>query len=291
MKNKIICKKENVKKYIFLNILTIVSLDSVGMLGLIGIYKYNLLDSLVAYLVYAISFYGFVVTSVYIFSNTALMKKRITKTKFVQKYQNDIQFKMKTRLFLSSSINLLYAGFKLVIGYLYLSVWEFNIGIYYLLLFIIRFILLRQVNYEEVGENKKEEYRKSIRCGYCLIILNLILSAVVVLMIKENYTYNYPGYIIYVVALYAFYNIITGTINLIKYNKYHSPIINTANAICFISALVSMLALQTAMMTQFGNNSIQTKQLANGLTGSIICIAVFIISLYMVLHSKKNLDV
>ncbi len=279
------------KKYLFLSLVEIIILDVICAAGMFIIYHYDFSDSWIGYTVYSFSFYGVVVSSIFVYSNIVSVRNKVKKVYLIQKYQNDIQFKMKIRLFCSSCINLLYAGFKLFIGYRYTSIWEINIGIYYLLLFIICFVLLRQVNYAEVGKNKKEEYRKSIRCGYFLIILNVILSAVVIMMIKDNYTYNYPGYMIYVVAMYVFYNIITGTINLIKYHKYHSPVINSANTICFISALVSLLTLQTAMLTQFGDENIQMKQFTNGLTGAVVCLTIFIISIYMVVHSKKHLKI
>lgn len=95
---------------------------------------------------------------------------------------------------------------------------------------------------------------------------------------------------IYVAAMYAFYAIINAGINIIRYGKYDSPIINAANIICFITALVSMFSLQTAMLTQFGEHSLHENQMVNALTGSIISITILTITIFMVYTSNLQIS-
>ena len=54
-------------------------------------------------------------------------------------------------------------------------------------------------------------------------------------------------------AMYAFYNIITAVMNVVKYRKYRSPVMSAAKVVSLAATLVSMLSLETAMLTQFGS--------------------------------------
>lgn len=243
--------------------------------------------TILAYMLYPIGFYTLIITTISIIE---YVKRWLKKFPIVIKYQTDIQLKMKIKLFTSMIINISYAMMKLIIGYLYLSIWEIHIGIYYLIICIIRFFLFYHVKYMKFGKDLVSEYKKSIICGYGLLLLTFIFSGMVFLMVYRNYTYSYPGYLIYVAALYTFYNVISGIINIIKYYKYHSPLLNTSNDIYFICALVSLLSLQTAMLHTFNNEGGRMIQLSNGITGLVVCMIILMISLYMIIHSKKKLS-
>lgn len=68
-------------------------------------------------------------------------------------------------------------------------------------------------------------------CGVILLLMNVALSGVVVLVIRKNEGFHYAGYLIYVVAMYAFYNIISAVRDVLKYRKYKSPVMSAAKAI------------------------------------------------------------
>ena len=55
--------------------------------------------------------------------------------------------------------------------------------------------------------------------GYGLFLLNIPMGGMIILMIKTNAGYSYPGYIIYLSALYTFYTVIVAVINLVKFHK------------------------------------------------------------------------
>ena len=266
----------------------IILFDLLSFILLVYIFSERLNHIFFAYIVYLLAAYSLIITTAALFKAITHIKKDVHHIYHVSRYYSDIQYRMKIKLFMSVSINVSYAGLKLVIGSIYSSIWEIHLGLYYLIICIVRIILLQQVNYRNIGKNKQLEYKKYALCSYFLIALNLVLTGVVILMVYRNYTYNYPGYLIYIAALYTFYTAISAVYNMIKFRKYHSPLINAINIICFITALVSILSLQTAMLTQFGTESIAEKQMANGLTGTVICMSIFMISIYMIIHSKKE---
>lgn len=128
-------------------------------------------------------------------------------------------------------------------------------------------------------------------CGLILMLMNVALSGVVVLVVRKNEGFHYAGYLIYVMAMYAFYNIITAVMNVVKYRRYNSPAMSAAKAINLAAALVSMLSLETAMLAQFdnGKNPETFRRAMTGSTGGCVCVIVLGIAIYMVIGSTRQI--
>lgn len=156
---------------------------------------------------------------------------------------------------LSLALNVFYAALKLVCGALYRSVWFGTLAVYYLLLAVMRFVLLRHARQSGFGADVAAELRRYRSCGLILMLMNVALSGVVVLVVRGNEDFRYPGYRIYLMAMYVFYNIITAVRNVAKYRRYNSPAMSAAKAVSLAAALVSMLSLETAMLAQFDNGA------------------------------------
>ena len=95
---------------------------------------------------------------------------------------------------------------------------------------------------------------------------------------------------IYVMAIYAFYSVITAVINLVKYRKYGSPVLSAAKVISLTTAMVSMFSLESAMLAQFSDAS-QTafKKIMTECTGGVICAIVIGMAVYMMFRSTKEI--
>ena len=103
--------------------------------------------------------------------------------------------------------------------------------------------------------------------------------------------YDYHGMLIYVMATYTFYITTQAIINLIRYRKYDSPIMDTAKVISVAAALVSMLNLETAMFAQFGNEmNPNSQKLMIMLTGAGVALSVIGLSAWMILRCRKQLQ-
>lgn len=105
-------------------------------------------------------------------------------------------------------------------------------------------------------------------------------------MIKTNSGFSYPGYVIYFSALYTFYIMGMSIRNLEKYKKLGSPILSAAKVLNFVSAMMSVLGLQTAMLSVFSANGEGFRRLMNTVTGSIVYLAVVIIAVYMLIMAS-----
>lgn len=130
------------------------------------------------------------------------------------------------------------------------------------------------------------EYRCYRRTGWLLFLLNIPMGGMITLMIQTDSTYTYPGYVIYISAIYTFYTAIISVINTVKFHSKGSPILSAAKVLNLVAAMMSVLGLQTAMISQFSVNGESYRKLMNTITGVCVFAAVTVIAFYMLINSK-----
>ena len=208
----------------------------------------------------------------------------------LQRYQTDVSFNIYVSLYRGLALNILYAILKFVFGIYYHSVWFDTLAVYYLLLAVTRFTLVRYAGRNALGANLLSEWRRYRLCGIILLLLNLALTGVVILVVQENEGFHYAGYLIYAMALYAFYNVITAVRNVVRFRRYRSPVMSAAKVVNLAAALVSILALETAMLAQFGSNDGERfRAVMSGATGGGICTIILGIAIYMIRRAAKEI--
>ncbi|MCM1119772.1 MAG: hypothetical protein NC543_10500 [bacterium] len=216
-------------------------------------------------------------------NNHPLMKK-IMRYSLGRRYFTDGLFRAKIALYLDFAINLFYIALKLSVGIYSRSIWLSALALYYILLALMRFFLLHYAGRSELGEDICSELRRYRLCGIILLFMNQALTAVVVLVVYQNKGFEYPGLLIYGMALYSFYITITAVINLTKFRRYGSPVISAAKTINLIAALVSMLSLTTAMIAQFGGGEDFRREMT-GAVGGGVCTFVIVMAVYMIVRA------
>ena len=178
-------------------------------------------------------------------------RKFMNRYKYTSMYLNDREFRARVSLYSGLFINMFYAVFKCATGAIFSSAWLWAIGIYYVMLSAIRFMLLRNVHItdkkEHTLERKIHEYRSARLCGIMMLALNMVMFGMTVQMIWQNRGYEYKGYIIYISAMYAFYCFINAVVNVVKFARINNAILSSAKMLSLAGALMSMFALQTAM--------------------------------------------
>jgi hypothetical protein len=150
-------------------------------------------------------------------------------------------------------------------------------------------VLVGYVHQEKIGENIPREFCRYRACGYALLVMNQALAVIVGYIVHENQGYSYPGLLIYGMALYAFYAMITAIINVVKFRKLGSPILSAAMIVNLTAAMVSMLSLETAMLSEFGGDEPIFRRYMTGASGGVVCTFVFGMAIYMIVHSTKYL--
>ena len=255
---------------------------------LIYVFSFHLEDTTLAYISYLLSTYALIIFCVWFWKVCKFSNDIIKKTKL---YNLSKKYELKlTKIFLALSLLLhfVYGIFKLGTGIYYMSWWFITFAVYYLILFIMKLSIVKDIK-NEVGKDLKEEYKKLKSIGITLLLLNLILSGMVILIIKQNQEITYAGFIIYIVAIYDFYLIISAIIDVIKYRKNHSPLLASSKCINLTVAMISMISLEVAMVSQFGTNDSEFKMIMTSIMGFVVCLINTSMSLYMIIRANKKL--
>lgn len=205
--------------------------------------------------------------------------------------------------FLSMILNFIYVLFQGTLAILSKSIWFGALTTYYLILTITKIVLLSSsyktlkfkqnqpsqdlLDNNSLKENKITQIKIYKATGIFTLILNIALLSASIQLMFSNASFKYAGLLIYAVAAYTFYKITLAIINIFKAKKSDSYIIQAIRNLNFTDALVSLFALQTALIYEFstGNNM----QVFNILTG--ICVNAMTISLgiFMIVKSTKIL--
>lgn len=282
------------KKLLFPPVWVMVLLTVISAAGLIAVFVGGWETLWIAYGLYALAFYTLSVVT--LFCVTVLPGRyRKIKGKFLEnplgnRYATDKVFRTKVSLNLSLGVNLLYVAINGLSWYLYQSWWFVCLAVYYVILSVMRFLLVRYVRLKEIGADRPGELRRSLACSYIMLLLNLFLSGAVLMVVYQNRGYEYHGVLIYVMAMYTFYTATHAIINLIKYRSFESPVMSTAKVISMAAALVSMLNLETAMFAEFGAEMAKKdQQLMIILTGAGISIIVIAMAVNLIVRCTKEL--
>lgn len=257
----------------------------------------GLKNTLPAYAAYPLSAYALIVICAAIpdivhalrhfFYDNRLMR-RILSIPLGERFVRDEMFRAEVGLYRSLFINLLYAAMKLGAGFAFRSLWFAALGIYYLLLAAMRFLLQRRIDWRAPVRDIPAELKRCRICGIVLLMMAQALAGIVVMMVTHQGGYDYPGLLIYGMALYAFYAVTIAIINVMKFRRKGSPVLYAAKALNLVAALVSMLALETAMLAKFGRDEIFCRRMT-GFTGAGVCAITLVVAVVMIRRASRGL--
>lgn len=254
--------------------------------------------SFITYIVYALSAYALVITVTGIANVVEAVQNGIKKMTLIQKIRSttlgkrlldDIVFRSEITLYVGLFINLLYVALNLFSGIRYRSMWFIALAFYYTLLSAMRTVLVRYVSRKTVGQNVAAEFRRYRACGVILLLMNQALVGIIVHMVTQNKGFSYSGFMIYAMAMYSFYLIIAAVVNVVKFRNCGSPVMSAAKVVNLTAALVSMLSLETAMLTQFGSDEPVFRRIMLAASGGVVCVIVLTMAIYMIARSTVQL--
>lgn len=286
------------KKMFFLPPLPTVLLSLFGYGFVLAVAVFSIQNPIAQYASYIASAYALIITVTgLVYFKTATggirkfvsghpLMKKLQSTEVGEKYLTDIRFRAGISLYQGFFINLLYIVMKLISGIVYRSTWFIALAVYYSLLAVMRFLLVRHVSVRD----EALELRRYRLCGFMLLFMNQALAVLVIFMVHQNKGFDYPGLLIYAMALYAFYAVIISIVNVVKTRKHKSPILSAAKVINLVAAMVSILSLETAMLAQFGGDDDPLfRKAMTAATGGGVCTIVIVMAVYMIWRSNKNL--
>lgn len=220
--------------------------------------------------------------------NLPLLKK-IRENPLGKRLLGDAVFRSEITLHGGLLANLLYVAVNLASGFRYRSAWFVSLAVYYFLLSAMRAVLVRHVHQKRPGQDLISEFRCYRACGVMLLLMNQALMGIVIYIVTKNRGFSYSGTMIYAMAAYAFYITISAVVNLVKYRKYGSPVLSAAKVISLTAALVSMLSLETAMISRFGEKQPGFRRVMTAASGGAVCVIVLMMAVFMIVRSVRKM--
>lgn len=284
----------NWKKLLYPPVWLMLLLTALSAVGLTLVFLKGWEQRIFAYGIYVLAFYTlFVVTWFCVRvlpKQYGAMKEKIYANPLGNRFLTDRVFRTGVGLYASLGINLLYVGINLLSWHLNRSWWFVVLAVYYGIMAVMRFLLVRYVRVRKIGSDLRGEWKRSRSCAGILLLINLSLSGAVLMILYSNRGYEYPGMLIYVMALYTFYSTVHAIVNMVKYRAMGSPVMSTAKTVSLSAALVSMLNLETAMFAQFGGEMpVEQQRIFVILTGAGVSITVVTLSVLLIVKATKEL--
>lgn len=211
--------------------------------------------------------------------------------KFVDIWKESFHFRTLFSSAVSSLIGLVFIIFNGVLGVIYSSLWHGTICIYYILLTTVRGII--------VFCQRKEEYRHETdavafrtrvsRITHCLLlIVNISLIVPISIMVHGERNYEYGLVPAIAMAAYTTYSIVISIINLKKAKRQSNCLIREVRVINMIDTLVSVLALQNAMIIANGGMDGGMKILVTYTSAGIFALIVFVTVSSMIVNRQET---
>ena len=282
------------KKLLFPPIWLTVILVIASAAALVFIFVKGMEETIPAYIVYVLAFYTLSVVTVFCVivlpKQYSTLKQKVYANPLGNRFLTDRVFRANVSLSVSFSISMLYVSINLWSWYMLKSYWFMVLAAYYVIMAVMRFLLVRYVRTQKIGTSILGEWKRSRICAYILLLINLSLSGAVLMILYQHRGYDYPGVMIYVMALYTFYALTMSIVDIVKYRKLGSPVMSTAKIVSLSAALVSMLNLETAMFAQFGGDlSAEHQRIFIILTGAGVSVTVVTLSIILIVRATKEI--
>lgn len=243
-----------------------------------------------AYLSYFLSAYALTIVCAKIPVVVRRVNEIKQENKYISRYLEDATLRVRISLYGAFAINACYAIMQLGLGFYNHSVWFYALAGYYFMLGIMRYFLLKEARKDKLGENLKLELLHYRFCGIMLLVMNIALSVIVFYIVVQNKGFSYHYIMTIAMAAYTFCTFTTAIVNVVRYKKYNSPVMSAAKAINLVAAVVSMLSLETAMLTAFGDgDDSQYRKIMTSCTGFVVCAMILYVAVYMIVKSTKRL--
>lgn len=210
------------------------------------------------------------------------------KNRYLLRYQGDVSLRLRVSLYVSLAVNLLYALLQMISGMQNRSVWYYALAEYYALLAVLRFFLLKDIRQNR--RSREEEYRRYRFCGVFLLMIHLLLTVITAYIVYQNRGFSHGEIVTIAMAAYTFYSVTAAVINVLKYRRHETPTVLAAKSVSFSAALVSVLSLETAMLSAFGTaESPLFRRIITGVTGFAVCTVILASAIYMIVRGTREL--
>ena len=120
-------------------------------------------------------------------------------------------------------------------------------------------------------------------CGFMLSAISLALSLSVVQMLADGASFHTPKAFIFLFAAFALYRMVMAIYHFVKASKKDDLVVRAVRYVNLITALVTLLSLQTAIFAAFEPPF--SHAIVNAVAGSLVCLVTMTLGIYMVSFS------
>ncbi len=194
------------------------------------------------------------------------------------------EFFLKTGLFM----NFAYTLFGVFTGLFYKSVWFAGTAIYYIMLCVLKFYLLRQGF--GIPKSKGNGMITGRNCGRLLLLLNAVMLILIYRMVEQNRGYEYSDTVLVGTAIYTFIRLFAAVGDRVFFGKnMRNHTVLAARTLSLTVAMMAMFSLQVTLLDRLGTDNGFRRGL-NIITGSVVGIAAIVIALRLIAESEKDLN-
>lgn len=248
-------------------------------------------ESVAAIISYVLAFYTLTVWCIRIPQLIWFCKTFKEQNHYARIWQDDHRLRVNVSLYGSLIWNTAYVLLQLGMGFWHHSFWFCSLAAYYISLAVMRFFLVRHTRKYKPGEKMLDELRKYRACGVVFLMMNLALALMIFFMVYWNRTFHHHEITTIALAAYTFTSLTLAIINTVKYRRYNSPVYSASKAISLAAASVSMLTLESTMLTTFGDETmtLTTRKIMLGASGAVISVFIITMAIYMIVQGTKKI--
>lgn len=276
-------------KLLFPHTFVIFLMFNITLVGLLFIFLNGLETNPIAGAFYAVAFYSLVIVCARIPRIVKKVQNRLHSNKYAHRYLTDKELRMNFSIYRGLIINMVFAGFKIVLGLIYHTPWLYAMAGYNTVLSLMRFIVVFRTKKKGLSPEEQEQRatQSYLVCGWLMLILNIAISVIIYMVVVLKQTIVYHEIVVIALAAFTFYCFTMAVINVVKYRKKNLAY-SAIKRIDLAKAIVSVFTLQVAMITRFGGEDGFDSGLMNTLTGIAVTISVNTIAAFMIARVTKE---
>lgn len=208
-----------------------------------------------------------------------------------RRWIRDRRFRISVTLIGTLIWNGIYAIFQLCLGIYHHSLWFYALSVYYASLALMRLSLAHYTVHHEPGQWLRREFGLYRSCGIVFLVMNLALTVIIFYMVIQGRTMRHHEITTISMAAHTFTTLTMSIVNVIKYRRLGSPVFSASKDISLAAALVSMLTLESTMLTTFhdGSMSALTQKLFLGISGCAVSLFIVSMAIYMIVHASQSI--
>ncbi len=214
--------------------------------------------------------------------------QRIERTKTGRRFLREQRFRAVLSAAAGLSVNILYALYHGALGLINRSFWFAAMFAYYGILSAMRLSAVLCERKRKSAALEDTEIFVAKLCGGWLVLLSFVMGGVVYISLSHDVAVQHHEIVMITIAAYTFYKITVSVIKAIKQHRNPDPLLAVIRTIRYAEVAACVLTLQRSMLVSFGSMENTSILFVNSLTGSFVCVFIFLLGVFTIWKSRKE---